>query len=316
MTTIAEMFGHVAPLGDTQAYGIEVELERVFNGSVAAARHGWNIVGDGSLRTAGIEFVSPPVDRNTSIAMCTELWAIKEQQEWAATSRCGVHVHADMCNRTLSEVGAVIALYLAVEPVLFEFAGEGRAECIYCIPLYSAPDEFTTIIRTGLSTQRLRGPSDVRHTNKYAALYAEPLRRFGTLEFRAAETFDDLTDMLVWLRLIDNIVRCTYNTAEEVVEAFDVDPSAAGRAVFGDLWREDYVALMDSEDSIGVAAMLLDQANAELDWERTLEPVEITDAMRNFWRNRPLGHLQDEPPEPAYTADDLEEFYEDEDEEY
>lgn len=282
--SIAQITGIRPPDVDGQAYGLEVELEHVRAGHDIAPP-GWTITNDGSLRNMGIEFVSPPKAKADLMQDITTLFESAERRGWQATARCGTHVHADMSGRSLQELGAVVATYLCLEPALFTFAGDGREECVYCIPIYESPSDLTGAMRAALDENTVwveRGPR-VDGTNKYAALYLEPLMRFNTIEFRAAEAYAEAQDLMRWLELIDRVVRTTYPSAEAVVEAFDRDERRAGREVLGDLWRDDFEGLMDAKDSVGVAAMLLDGNQGG--WDVNIPDfVEVTDAMRNFWQ--------------------------------
>lgn len=192
-----------------QLFGIEVEVERAYDvldrissGDLALPR-AWGTERDGSLRNGGLEFISRALPLPAMEEAVHTLYNMLSRAEWESTMRCGIHIHADMRDLRLNQLAGVYMAYALVEPLLFRFCGADREENIYCVPWYRAVEEAEVV------AQHVHSPAGSMTINqccKYSALYAGPLGRFGTIEFRHAPTWTAAQPLITWLNIVAQIV--------------------------------------------------------------------------------------------------------------
>jgi hypothetical protein len=222
------------PIGEAEMYGIEVEVE-----GVSATRHdlwfrgsnmppGWGVVEDGSLRNGGAEFVSLPTPGDEVEVRVDGLY-ISTAKFWKPSSRTGIHIHANMQGRTFKELNQILSYYAYVEPLLFQFVGMEREQNIYCVPLYRAPRE-ADMLREVMVSGRY---SYLEESCKYSAIYAFPLMRYGTLEFRHAPTFTDPEHLKKWYRIVRAIAN-SYKLEDPHLVYAHGGVDAVAQVLFGD----------------------------------------------------------------------------------
>lgn len=311
---VAELLGMRGGLVHApQRYGIEIEVERCEDYPFWCERTRWVNVSDGSLRNHGMEFITPPVTYDEAESMIHEYYQYHHMNGYEASIRTGIHVHADMTWRTLTQVSAICTLYALLEPMFFDLCGPEREECIYCVPWYRAPDDAVML-------GEMRQENGINHIRrrlesmcKYGALYLEPLRRLGTIEFRAAPTFEDADDMVLWLRTVRRCVALGhyYGTPERVLEAADHNLQRLVNYVFPDRYSADEAeALLEGADSRAVADMIAVVRTTPFRWIHNLD--EPQDAAGIYYRHarptggrQPMYHLDDEGGmRPLYHVDD------------
>jgi hypothetical protein len=252
-----------------EKYGIEVEAEGCpvdrapeLAWSDAFYRH-WTMAGDGSLRNGGIEFISKPLARAYVPPAVDSLWRYMDEGRFHPSVRTGIHIHCNMMGKTVADTLRVLHHYALVEPQLFDFVGKEREENIYCIPWYRAHDE-PQAVRTWLlsrETPDLReyGTPRDRAPCKYSALFVEPLRRLGTIEFRHAPTFTERADMLHWWQMVQAVWR-TVDTDYNVDAEFSrLGPVGFAKQVFKSVPGMSFIdeAAYEHADVEAVAALLL-----------------------------------------------------------
>jgi hypothetical protein len=265
MTYVRQLLGQRAPRAGArrppQLYGVEIEVENCHNVGWADEA-GWQVIGDGSLRGAGIEFISPPVEYATLKTMLMAYYHAHHENGYHANTRTGIHVHMDMRCRTLEQVAAICAVYAIVEPILFSMCGPEREECIYCVPWYRATEDIK-LLRTVLDNPG-QAAGHINATCKYAALYLEPLLRFGTIEFRQAPTFVTYEEMMLWVDAIRRLVVFgEYRKTPEEVLDYDLDRLIG--FIFPGLDLDLAKEMIEENDSLGVAAYLV-RTKPKMDW--------------------------------------------------
>lgn len=167
----------------TCGFGVEVEAENVT--TFGALETQWRIVGDGSLRNNGYEFICPGPQAGTKL---DEMLELLEQEAVAHNytfgPRTSVHVHVDVRDITSPALFRFILLYAVFERVLYSrFAGD-RYSNNFCVPLAMDGDLVRTLsdmdrARVIRSLSRSRGEA-----LRYRGLNIESLFNLGTLEFR------------------------------------------------------------------------------------------------------------------------------------
>ena len=303
--------------GDAYQYserrlGLEIEVEHVNRGvDWVRSTDLWNVVGDGSLRDQGAEFVSTPLTVDELLPAVEKYYEFASDLGYKASIRTSTHVHINMQQYTLQQVGAVCALYSVVEPILFDILGQDRDECTYCVPWYRARGQATVarsmLGRRDLSRVRMEIDSG---TCKYTALNLAALIRFGTLEFRAAPTFEDKMPLLSWvdtiMRLVD--IGVEHKTAVTVVKAADRDLIALLSSVFPELSAseiEDYAGMVYEYDSISVATILVRTRHTDKAEDRaTYVPRDVwtTSTASTSIGVPPPPSEPNAPPLPRYTG--------------
>lgn len=309
-----------------QMYGIEVEYENYRSMGILPTGWGWLTTDDGSLRNAGVEFLTPGAwTFDQSVEQIRNLWTAAEQHGWQSSIRTGIHVHVNCLDYTLEQLGGILATYALLEPVLFRLCGPEREEGIYCVPWYRADDEAEAAQEV-ITGAYLRA----NNTCKYSALYLQPLLRFGTIEFRHAPTFLQASDMLLWLSVIDALVRYGKGcTAKGVVDRFDsVGADQWFEGVFPrhlvtairDRCEKSIEDIVDEVDAMACAETLLPFNEAEVDgWTAPALYVQgtgtdgyhaIASHINRINRHRPMFAVDDFDEPEHYYDEETDEYYE------
>jgi hypothetical protein len=233
-------------------FGIEIEVENVRIPDNLSDTN-WQTAADGSLRNAGVEFLSNgPWLKGTVEREVPKFYQWMDRYEYTTGMRTSTHVHASVLGKTNVQVAAICTLYVLMEPLLYRYCGPLREENIYCVPWYRGTDELEYV-------QHLM-QGHWRHINescKYSGLYLEPICRFGTLEFRQAPVFPTAELLLTWVDVIERIVESGFDTPEHVLDTFrelTVDEFVEG--IFGErltrilrgYCESDFEELLDEYD--------------------------------------------------------------------
>ncbi|MDE3022865.1 MAG: amidoligase family protein [Pseudomonadota bacterium] len=154
----------------------------------------WRMVGDGSLRNRGHEFITKPFTASYSGVVLGELFACLDRFGFSCTPRTGVHVHLNALDMTLQQVQRFVAAYTIVEPLLYKYVGRNRANNIFCVPL----------IDTNL-LENIPGRVKDGEWYKYTGLNLLPLREHGTIEFRQMHGTAKIDKLIGWINMICSI---------------------------------------------------------------------------------------------------------------
>lgn len=106
---------------------------------------------------------------------------------------CGVHVHVDVRDLTIEQLGRVISLYLILERTLYRYCGVSRLDNNFCVPLHKALGGFSV----QWATNRFAFGEELR----YGGLNLHAIRKFGSLEFRMHPGTTDLMRILDWMNI-------------------------------------------------------------------------------------------------------------------
>jgi hypothetical protein len=215
---------------DERRIGIEVEVERCTDAE-KAYRH-WINKEDPSLREGGREWITIPIRHSEVTDRLADLYSDFDEFNWDANTRTGIHVHIDVRDFTTQQLQALAMAYCLVERALCILIGEGREENIYCVPWYRAPGEAQKVMKCLTDPDPRTGIRRLESTVKYAGLYFEPIRRFGTVEFRHAPTWDSAEPTQRWVDTCFALVEyaAQRGTAQAVYEEFDQLGDAAAFA--------------------------------------------------------------------------------------
>lgn len=212
MDTVSDYFGctHPEKIYGTKAksrllVGIEIELE---NALLVKELEDWTILRDGSLKEEGLEFTLP-VWEKSAIDYLNHLFnCLKDPHP---SSRCSVHIHADVTKFTLDQIKSLIALYTIFEKPLYKYSGN-RWDNIYCVPVQTWA--------IGLSITQL-GFKDLCYMfKKYSGLHLFPEKgKLGTAEFRHMVGNTDPQYIFSWISIITDLV--TYAQKQSYAELLE-----------------------------------------------------------------------------------------------
>lgn len=196
-------------------YGVELEIEH------CEQYDNWRVAGitateDGSLRNFGKEFITVPMSYS-NLAFCLNTFFTKAKlTEENYSERTSVHIHANVQDLTMPQVGTICLLYTVFEPLFYAFAGGDRDKNIFCVPWSEtslSQNYITNFVDGGLNS--------VKRWQKYTGLNILPVFKQGTLEFRHLPGTNDLQRILTWCRIIARLWQWArnndfYETREQI----------------------------------------------------------------------------------------------------
>lgn len=201
------------------AVGVEIEAEAASARSFLAVAEALNctVVNDGSLRGGGLEFITRASSledtERTVRQFYSDIFPSRGPSRASASARTSTHVHLDARGLSVNELLAVCTLYSLFEPFLFaKYAPERRAN-LYCVPWYNS-NAYVELLS---SLQRIKPTQPARHGRvydamavarllrhnpglKYSALNLRPMLTQGSIEFRLAPTFTQVSQLLDFIR--------------------------------------------------------------------------------------------------------------------
>lgn len=198
--------------------GIEIEAEYVSNNWANYKIPEWTWYHDGSLRNNGVEFISEPLYPSEARKALCGLWAQFKTWQPKRPPRFGwrtsIHVHMNMLDQTAQHLVKMLLCYMVFEESLFEFAGPTRKDSIFCVPLTRSAfyKSFQHFWRGNHVIELLNG------MDRYSALNLLPLRKLGTIEFRALEGTNDLNRIIDWIGILVKLDEyCQKSNLDEII---------------------------------------------------------------------------------------------------
>jgi hypothetical protein len=185
-------------------YGIEIEVEDA-RGAEAVA--GWDIVGDGSLRNNGVEYVfRAPLNYRSSME-ALKLYAdmANSRDGFEHNYRTSVHIHANIGHLTQRQVLGLFCVYCVLEPMFFD---PERRESPYCIGIGESSNAMEQIMQAFSTDPHPDFYSRIGGRQmKYMALGTCRLLDLGTFEFRMFSGSNDYATLASKLDYIDHLLR-------------------------------------------------------------------------------------------------------------
>jgi hypothetical protein len=277
--TIIELFPGLRQYPGEIGIEIEMEGERLHLHPLSY----WTENHDNSLRGNSVEWVlNQPVVREDVAKRLQYLdkRLKKNEAECVPSDRCGVHVHLNCQQLTVTQVFNIVTLYLMFEEPLLRYCGDERQGNLFCLRASDAEQLIAYLVDCRI-TSNFGGP---RNQYRYAALNIEALRKFGSLEFRSLPTPQNVTDIQTWIDVICRIkdVAIRYNHPREIVE----EMSANGARQFFNHVVGDYMEVFDYPDIEREIIYGMRQAQ-EIAYTR-IEPKKVEVAAKVV-RERPLN---------------------------
>lgn len=198
--------GTPAGVDSATSFGVEVELEKCTMGQEMSIPL-WNMEGDGSLKDAGMEFISRPV-RGTQFGKAFQelehIFGVHNKSVF--THRCSIHVHMGVSDLSMEQLIVLISAYIASEKLYFNLVGDGlRNNNAYCFPIVGSGANVHLLDKKTICS------SDSQKKFKYCGLNFYHLRDYGTLEFRHHPGTKSIDDLRTWM----NAIAALYTYAEK-----------------------------------------------------------------------------------------------------
>lgn len=186
--------------------GVEIECENVTKLPTAKLISLWDHHQDNSLRNNGMEFTTKGglVGRELIDAIGNACIGFKEAKFSEGYPRAGIHLHVDvtdMNENSDTQLLNMVLSYMMFEKAVFGWAGEWRAACGFCDPLYMSQKDFGHLSELLYMWPESAGNLIERRFSKYQAVNFLPMARFGTVEFRHLPTTFDSQRIIDWVNL-------------------------------------------------------------------------------------------------------------------
>lgn len=283
--TIRDLYGHDAHKG--RDVGIEIEMEGT-NISIGAA--GWDAHTDGSLRPnpEAIEWVLHrpyPVKEIPGLLTTLQDTLKANKAKLDPSDRCGVHVHLNCQQLTVSQVLCIICAYLILEEPMVQWCGEDRVGNLFSLRAKDAEDFVNKLMASAHAENFNNFNSEYR----YSSINVASLLKFGSLEFRSLRTPKDFSIINTWVNMLMRIKEYAvgFKHPREIIEGV----SAGGFTKFPSVVLGDMAELIQCK---GIGMMVAEGA-------RRVQEIAYVDLVYKK-KAKPSESLGFEAPLPPLTA--------------
>jgi hypothetical protein len=176
--------------------GLELEIEN-FTINKEHVFGGFTFTTDGSLRNNGIEAITKPVMMAHVPPLLEAFYKHFGVTQDNYSERCSTHVHMNVLDMTVEQLGTLSLLYQTLERLLFAFISNNRGMNIFCVPWYQSSINYTLV------TKMFADPHyTLRRWQKYSALNFLPVYEQGSIEFRHLYGTCDVKLITSWLNIL------------------------------------------------------------------------------------------------------------------
>jgi len=191
--------------------GIEIEVENINpNAVMKDLRDTWEITHDGSLRppnrSAELRSPKPGYSGKALVNSIDALATSKNLCNGTFGWRAALHLHIDMRDKDSRDLHMAVVLYSLLEPYIFAWDGTGRHESRFCMPWWVCSSDMATALNIIYADSDPIFKHHIYRFSKYTALNLAPLMRFGTVEFRHAQSTIDRSKLLEYINIALDIV--------------------------------------------------------------------------------------------------------------
>jgi len=195
--------------------GIEVEMEG--DNLVHSTFGKWKTEVDHSLKgrdTAEYVLRKPIPHKDTKRAL-QELTEALKGSVLQPSVRAGVHVHINVQDMSVVQVANLTTLYLVLEDLLLEVCGEGRQSNLFCLK----GCEAELLVRNAVKFFKSKELNYIANDDiRYSGINLSAIAKYGSVEFRAFRTPDDLMDILPWVDTLKNLAMYATERYESPVD--------------------------------------------------------------------------------------------------
>lgn len=317
--TVGSIFGHkydprtheqgVQLVDSKTLIGIEVELENVrFPAQFPILQKSpfWEAEKDHSLRGNSVEwkFAFPLRGHDVEYAVKELEHNILLHCNPVKSDRTSTHVHININDLSKYQLYRFILLSITLERLLYHYAGEHRANSIFCVPFYKSDlevDQFKYLIDNTI-TMKTNTKNLMSNDYRYSGINMAAIRNYGTLEFRMLDSEWNATNLLRWINILLLIKNYAINLEQPMVELHkELSRTGMGKLVsdvFGEY--ESYFKYSDMEFDVLKGLRLAQQveySNTNLNLVWRIEPL----AQESSVKVKPNVHSSFFPP-PEKTA--------------
>lgn len=186
--------------------GVELEIENVpvsFRRLVNDTSIYWKHVEDNSLKHAGAEFISCPINGQNIDYAIHEFANLSNTQAFQYSVRTSTHVHVNVSFMNWDEFVCLILLSAYLEPLLYSLCKEERKGNPYCYPISSLPPLDVFAMGEDL---------------KYCGINTAPVRRLLTVEYRQLHGTNDWRLIRRWIQVLCKIYYfAKYTPSKEII---------------------------------------------------------------------------------------------------
>lgn len=169
----------------------------------------WEGHWDNSLRNFGVEFVlKKPLDFPEFKKAMDQFGDLAAKvpfiQDAVGTS---IHVHMNVQNRTLIELGNLLTLLVLFENILVEYSGEQRRSNLFALPIRCAEMNYYNIrnLFRDLAEGKLKAIQFNEEHVKYACINLGKLSKIGSIEIRCFKGSVQKDEIVDWVDILRHI---------------------------------------------------------------------------------------------------------------
>lgn len=249
-----------------RAFGVEIELTGPSRNIIVTALAGiginvnvrgyaatngdrWELKTDASVNGQGLELVSPKLYGDAGIARLEEVLAALNSVGASVDRSCGIHVHIDFRNRTVTQIRDSILPFVRSQDAIYGMCAPSRRGNHYS-SAWSRHDVASLEAATNLSQVAYTGPRGFVNLGSYT--------RHGSIEFRSHGGSTNAKKITAWVRMIQAAV--AYGEANPGAASLGSTPAEVCRTL--NLSSDDTQALtrfaraadvLEANEYVGVA---------------------------------------------------------------
>lgn len=271
-------------------YGVELEIEN------CVAYNEWGTVGitvenDGSLRNNGKEFITDPMTYSNMLLCLNRFFNKAKLTNENYSDRTSIHVHCNVQDLTMEQVGTILLLYTAFESLLYAFAGGERDKNIFCVPWNETNISYNYITRFAQGDY-----TAPRQWQKYTGLNVRPIETQGTIEFRHMPGTYDVAKIGQWLRIIGHLFawarKNSFTDTREII--VNLNTTSEYFAFLEGVFRADvqYLLCPGFEQHLEAGVLGVKYATITIGQKATVKPMENVPVMVDIRRNNEANRMQ------------------------
>lgn len=207
--------------------GISCEVEAEFSRELDVTKPytNWRIMGDGSLRGYGYEFVTKtPAKSLHDFEKYFDELAPVLNKNYKESNRTSTHIHINVLKWSEEQLYKFFLVYYLCENQLNRFAGVHRDGNLFCLALSDAESTLDGLkeIIDGEYNKVLQKFDQY----KYAALNIANIPKIGTVEFRQFRGTKNVNEIIDWVSRLLKLIQYSHSfkSYESIMDSFLMNP--------------------------------------------------------------------------------------------